>query len=214
VIASIPANNNGTKPAGFINVLHRRDIEDLAFFFRSYESIIGLRSQHEAFVAFVTDTSVPPADLHCNPYVDIFDDIRRGNSVYHVLLEMVELGQSDHVMVLHLLYGEPPPNAHYAVFGHELAPIAHLTDAVEEMRQDLADELAYNRVAKPGHAASAYRGAAREVLSSTALTHGIALAQDRVAGDFLTRVKSEARRLGLDACQAYLSAKEAVRASA
>ena len=165
------AANNTRAPAerkAPITPLGLTDAErsELVWFFQSAESEVGLRSSTPAQIEGVAmerrrradgrdewipstvavGNGKPGGRLFNDPVPDIIDRgiVRRLRAVHHALLAM----PGHHVTVLWLLYGAGQRCEHRDVFG-EVAPIVHLTQAVEEARELMAlheGEVRYERV--------------------------------------------------------------------
>ena len=144
---------------------------ELHKFFGGYEATVGLRSTFGAMVnalngvggtsgsdgggdgqlAAVLDSA--GAGVGRRAYSRDKNPIARGRDVWQALRRTQDLYGASHVVVLHLLYGDPSPafcglavcprcakeGDHTAGCDlTELAPILHLTDYAEELRDDMA----------------------------------------------------------------------------
>lgn len=124
---------------------------DLEWYFCAYEADIGVRSTFREMVEVVGGAHEASADgptarsgsSHGNADVHAHDErmlalhfrgvFARANGIYQAL----KATPSHHLTVLWLLHGPARPNAPHAVFG-DVAPIVHLTDTVEAIREQMA----------------------------------------------------------------------------
>lgn len=132
-------STDGREPRPHPIGLTFRDADDLRFLFREYAGLIGMRSNFSSMQApleGVRGTNTSPESY--DQLAGAVNSITRSKRAYRILVRMIERGDSRYVTVLHLVYGEPHPNAHDAVFGKELAPLASMTEASEVAREELA----------------------------------------------------------------------------
>ncbi|WP_394849610.1 hypothetical protein LZC95_19435 [Pendulispora brunnea] len=129
-----------------LSVLER---ERLHAFFCEYESAIGFRSTFREMIVVLAWGDVPSGmAVHASrPAVNDAEDrmlerialgvVGPARKIYQALSLMASRGEGALVSVLWLLHGHRHPTAAYHVFS-DVAPIVHLTDAAEEVREKLA----------------------------------------------------------------------------
>ncbi len=127
--------------------LTTRDVSDLRFYFREFESMVGQKSTFSLMLAHWAGASFDSyggVSESFDPYAGCVPGITRAKKVWRVLKRMQELGYDHHVTVLYGVYGEHRPNAPYAEFKgtRDMAPLAAFTEAAESARLEMVAAVA------------------------------------------------------------------------
>ena len=107
-----------------------RELHD---FWCAFEATIGFRSTFSAMLAAhagVTMGSGPPSGW--DPYAEVMDQIGAGSRTYRALRRL----GTDDLVVLYRLFGPRNPRSEHDALG-ELSPLAVLTDAAEDARDEI-----------------------------------------------------------------------------
>lgn len=114
-------------------------LNELLVFFDGLESIVGLRSSHEAVRMRLSGlTACTAEDAHDHMLAIITrSDVGFARPVYRALQRMDVLGLRHHAFVLYRLLGPRNLSSEFDEFD-ELAPIAELTNAAHEARERVA----------------------------------------------------------------------------
>lgn len=107
----------------------------LEWYFRVFESAIGIRSSHSSQLEAWSSGGHSSSGAFHDRMPDLIDKgtVRKAAPIYRALLET----PTAQVVVLSLLCGPGSPDANTETFG-DIAPIAHLTDTAEAAREILA----------------------------------------------------------------------------